>query len=90
MPIYAAVFSPDATIIALAQGPVITLWDVETNVLLKVLDNTAISDARQVSFVGSESRYLMAGGRSSGVAVWDLLSCEGTASINVRKGIADC
>jgi len=71
MAIHAAAFSPDGTIVALVHGPVVTLWDVESNVLLKVLDA-----GRQVDkclFVGD--RYLVAGG--AGLVVWDLLSCEG-------------
>lgn len=71
MPIHAASFSPDGTIVVLVHGPVISLWDVETNILLKVLDA-----GRQVDkclFVGD--RYLVAAG--AGLVVWDLLSCEG-------------
>ena len=71
MAIHAAAFSPDGTIVALVHGPVVTLWDVESNVLLKVLDA-----GRQVDkclFVGD--RYLVAAG--AGLVVWDLLSCEG-------------
>jgi hypothetical protein len=71
MQIHAAAFSPDGTIVVLVHGPVVTLWDVESNVLLKVLDA-----GRQVDkclFVGD--RYLVAAG--AGLVVWDLLSCEG-------------
>ena len=74
MQIHAAAFSPDGTIIVLVHGPVVTLWDVESNVLLKVLDA-----GRQVDkclFVGD--RYLVAAG--AGLVVWDLLSCEGKSS----------
>jgi NET1-associated nuclear protein 1 (U3 small nucleolar RNA-associated protein 17) len=75
MPIHAASFSPDGTIVVLVHGPVITLWDVESNVLLKVLDA-----GRQVDkclFIGD--RYLVAAG--AGLVVWDLLSCEVVWSI---------
>jgi NET1-associated nuclear protein 1 (U3 small nucleolar RNA-associated protein 17) len=74
MQIHAAAFSPDGTIVVLVHGPVVTLWDVESNVLLKVLDA-----GRQVDkclFVGD--RYLVFAG--AGLVVWDLLSCEGKFS----------
>jgi NET1-associated nuclear protein 1 (U3 small nucleolar RNA-associated protein 17) len=76
MPILDAVFSPDSTILALAHGSVITLWDVEKNVLLKALDG-GLSEVRQIGFVGDDGRYLAASAGSRGLAVWDLLSCEG-------------
>lgn len=76
MKILDAVFSPDSTILALAHGSVVTLWDVEKNVLLKALDG-ALSDVRQVGFVGNDGRYLAASAGSRGIAVWDLLSCDG-------------
>jgi NET1-associated nuclear protein 1 (U3 small nucleolar RNA-associated protein 17) len=70
MPIHAAAFSPDGTIVVLVHGPVVTLWDVESNVLLKVLDA-----GRQLSqCLCVVDRYLVAAG--TGVVVWDLLSCE--------------
>jgi len=83
MQIYAAAFSPDGTIIVLVHGPVVTLWDVESNVLLKVLDA-----GRQVDkclFVGD--RYLVAGG--AGLVVWDLLSCEGKSPYYLDLYIAN-
>ena len=76
LPIYDAVFSPDSTILALAHGSVITLWDVEKNVLLRALDG-ALKDVRQIGFVGEEGRFLVAAEATKGLAVWDLLSCEG-------------
>lgn len=69
-----AAFSPDATIIALAHGTVVTLWDTVNNVLLRALDSAI--DARKLVFAGSEGRYVVVGGAPRGVAVWDLLSCN--------------
>lgn len=83
MQIHAAAFSPDGTIVVLVHGPVVTLWDVESNVLLKVLDA-----GRQVDkclFVGD--RYLVAAGAC--LVVWDLLSCEGKSSYHLGMYIAD-
>jgi len=83
MPIYDAVFSPDSTILALAHGSVVTLWDVEKNVLLRALDG-ALKDVRQIGFVGEEGRYLAAAEVAKGLAVWDLLSCEGELIATLR------
>ena len=88
MPIYAAVFALDSTIIAVAHGPVITLWDTDSNALLKVLDNVSIQDARKIAFIEPDGRYLVAAGGSSGLAVWDLLSCEGELQLR-RRDVLD-
>ncbi|WVQ78204.1 hypothetical protein IAT38_000287 [Cryptococcus sp. DSM 104549] len=76
LPITASAFSPDITILALAHGSVITLWDVESNILLKVLDGGAGVDLKKVAFVGGEGRWLVGSGEKEGIVVWDLLSCE--------------
>jgi NET1-associated nuclear protein 1 (U3 small nucleolar RNA-associated protein 17) len=76
MPIHDASFSPDGTLVALAHGSVVSLWDTESNALLRTLDGGAISDVRKLAFVGAEGRYLVGSG-SKGFVVWDLLSCEG-------------
>ena len=73
---HTAAFSSDGTILAFAHGLVVTLWDVETNVLLKVLDATQVNVSKVV-FVGAEGRYLVGAGATKGLTVWDLLSCEG-------------
>lgn len=85
MPIHAAAFSSDATIVALAHGAVVTLWDVDSNILLKVLEDASVSDAHKVAFVGPEGQYLVAAGKRSGIAVWDLLSCGGGPSTLAKK-----
>ncbi|ORX39739.1 WD40-repeat-containing domain protein [Kockovaella imperatae] len=74
MPIYAACFSPDATIVALAHGSVLSLWDAQTDVLLKTLSGPL--ETRQMSFITSDGRYLATAGFRSGLSVWDLLSCQ--------------
>ncbi|WVW83264.1 hypothetical protein I302_105283 [Kwoniella bestiolae CBS 10118] len=76
MPICDSAFSPDGTIVALAHGSVVTLWDVESNVLLKVFDTPSGLDIKKTGFVGDEGRYLVGAGQDTGVIVWDLLSCE--------------
>jgi len=73
LPVHAAAFSPDATLVALAHGSAVTLWDTQSNLLIRALDAV---DARKVAFTSSEGRYLVAGGAHKGVSVWDLLSCQ--------------
>ena len=72
LPILDAAFSPDATIVALAHGRVVSLWDVATNALLRVLDGIF----SRIGFVG-EGRYLVGADQNIGLGVWDLLSCKG-------------
>ncbi|WVQ70239.1 uncharacterized protein L199_008465 [Kwoniella botswanensis] len=81
MPISDSAFSPDGTIVVLAHGSVVTLWDVESNVLLKVFDPPSGIDVKKTGFVGDEGRYLIGAGEDHGVIVWDLLSCEVAWSI---------
>nr|XP_018263992.1 uncharacterized protein I303_03870 [Kwoniella dejecticola CBS 10117]OBR86150.1 hypothetical protein I303_03870 [Kwoniella dejecticola CBS 10117] len=76
LPIFDSAFSPDGTIVVLAHGSVVTLWDVESNVLLKVFDTSSGSDVTQIGFVGQEGRYLVGTGQAQGIIVWDLLSCD--------------
>lgn len=84
LPIYAAAISPDSTIVALTHGDVITLWDLATNALLSTLDSSAF-DVHHLVFVGNEGRSLAAAGKGSGVALWDLLSCECAWSAPTQK-----
>ncbi|ODO03476.1 NET1-associated nuclear protein 1 (U3 small nucleolar RNA-associated protein 17) [Cryptococcus wingfieldii CBS 7118] len=68
--------SADASILALCHSSVVTLWDIASNILLKVLDVPAGVDARTVEFVGKEGRWLVGAGSTEGLVSWDLLSCE--------------
>ncbi|ORY22761.1 hypothetical protein BCR39DRAFT_550862 [Naematelia encephala] len=70
-----AAFSPDATIVALGHGVLISLWDVESNILLQTLDASVLGDVKRLGFIGNEGRHLVASG-DKGLAAWDLLSCE--------------
>ncbi|WVO12741.1 hypothetical protein L204_100349 [Cryptococcus depauperatus] len=73
--IHSSAFSPDASILALSHGDVVTLWDVENNSLLKVLDCGLDTVVMNIGFVGAEGRYLVGTGKK-GAIVWDMLSCE--------------
>lgn len=80
--VYGAVFSPDATLVALAHGSVVTLWDTQSNLLLRALESGV--DARKVTFTSTEGRYLVTGGAQKGVAVYDLLSCNVLQSLPLQ------
>lgn len=80
MPVVSSAFSADGTIVALAHGSVISLWDTATCALLRTLVAGQVADLRHVIFVGKEGRYIVGAGRS-GLAVWDLLSCEGEITL---------
>lgn len=77
LPIFSSAISVDGSLLALAQGTVVTLWETSSNVLLKVFDTADIEGVRKVQFLGSEGRWLAFAGQARGVGVWDLLSCEG-------------
>jgi WD40 repeat protein len=88
LPVLDSAFSPDATIIALVHGSCVTLWDVESNQVLKTLDAGAGINLCRLAFKGAEGRFLVSTGQDRGVIVWDLLSCEG--EYYVRPKYASC
>jgi NET1-associated nuclear protein 1 (U3 small nucleolar RNA-associated protein 17) len=79
LPVHSAASSRDGTIVALAHGPVVSLWDTESNTLLKTLDADSI-DVNELLFVGDEGRYLIGAGK--GLTSWDLFSCEAVWTVN--------
>eukprot|EP01116_Phalansterium_solitarium_P023920 TRINITY_DN8595_c0_g1_i1.p1 TRINITY_DN8595_c0_g1~~TRINITY_DN8595_c0_g1_i1.p1 ORF type:complete len:1176 (+),score=463.09 TRINITY_DN8595_c0_g1_i1:143-3670(+) len=67
-------FSADGSLLAVAFGEVITLWNPATNVLLRELvAYPPTSEIRRVAFV-PKSGYLVASSRER-LYVWDLLTC---------------
>ncbi|KZO95924.1 WD40 repeat-like protein [Calocera viscosa TUFC12733] len=93
----ACAFSPDGSLLAVGQGPCVTLWDPKTNVMQRVLAGVATAVAEQVAFVGRDGRWVAvlesrpegASGkrkvRRNVLVLWDLLSC--TASWEYDLGI---
>ncbi|EJT99974.1 WD40 repeat-like protein, partial [Dacryopinax primogenitus] len=51
-------FSPDGSLLAIGQGPCVTLWDPVTNVMQRVLAGQGAAIVEQVEFVSSEGRWL--------------------------------
>ncbi|OQS03335.1 hypothetical protein THRCLA_04377 [Thraustotheca clavata] len=73
VPIGALAFSDDGSLLAVAYGPLLTLWDPQTNALRSVLSypKDAISD---LIFSGATTPYIVAR-TPSGIYVWSLLTC---------------
>lgn len=68
-----AVWSPDASLIAVAHGPSVTIWEPISNTLVS---NLACAEADTVSglcFLGASGRYL-ATYSGKDVITWDLLA----------------
>ncbi|OQR96978.1 hypothetical protein ACHHYP_12857 [Achlya hypogyna] len=68
----AVAFSDDGSLLAVAYGPLVTLWDPATNALRSVLAYPK-DDVLDVAFTGASSPFLVAR-TASGVYVWSLLT----------------
>ncbi|KAL7422218.1 NET1-associated nuclear protein 1 [Cryptotrichosporon argae] len=79
LPIHASAYAPDGTIVALAHGRAVTLWDSASNVILCALEGAV--DVRHALFV-NDGRHLVGAGHGRGLVVWDLLSCEVVRSLS--------
>ena len=75
-PIHAASWSPDASVLALAQGALVTIWDPATSVLRGSLSSPDVPSIHKVTFAGLGGRYVVGAGARKGVAVWDLVAGE--------------
>ncbi|KAL7417577.1 hypothetical protein BDY24DRAFT_437908 [Mrakia frigida] len=78
LPIHDSTWAPDASLLALAQGSVVTLWDPLTSVLRGTLScsefaKTPKGSITKVEFVGEDGRWLVGTGAKKGVVVWDLV-----------------
>jgi NET1-associated nuclear protein 1 (U3 small nucleolar RNA-associated protein 17) len=76
LPITSASFSADSSLLILAHADVVTLWDTQSNVMLRILDGP-IRDIDIVAFVGDSGRWIVAAGLKGGLCVWDLLATDG-------------
>jgi len=77
-PITAASFSPDGTLIVIAQDSLLTLWSTSTNALVRTLESADVRVIAQTLFLGTSGRYVVVRGdreRGGGLVLWDLLSC---------------
>ena len=78
-----ASFSSDGSILAVAYGQVVTLWDPYSNSLHAVLTYppSALHPIIQIEFL-KKSPHLAARSDSH-VYVWDLMTCQGIFSFNI-------
>ncbi len=70
-------WSPDGSLVAVAFGPYVTLWDSLSNTLLDTLTCAEVPLVLDLCFVGRDGRQLAAVG-SRGVLLWDLISRSST------------
>ncbi|KAG8956137.1 hypothetical protein FRC03_010903 [Tulasnella sp. 419] len=69
-------FSPDGSLLAVAQGMFITLWDASSNVLVRALTTMATKSISSFAFLGNAGRYIAASGADQ-IIVWDLVTSKG-------------
>ncbi|KAF8323320.1 WD40 repeat-like protein [Clavulina sp. PMI_390] len=78
-----AVWSPDASLIAVAHGPSVTLWEPISNILIQSLACAEAETILNVCFLGASGRYL-ATYSGSDIITWDLLSNTIVWSYRIR------
>ncbi|KAG8938511.1 hypothetical protein FRC00_014729, partial [Tulasnella sp. 408] len=66
-------FSPDGSVLAVAHGSYVTLWDGQTHALLYAMSSLPFRKVKTVHFVGTNGRYLVVSGDSKDAIVWDVL-----------------
>lgn len=71
----AARWSPDGSILAVAQGPFLTLWEPVSNSLIAALSCPEVKAAQQLEFVGRQGRYVAVGSGTT-LIIWDLVRGE--------------
>lgn len=74
-PITAVAFAADGSLLAVAYGHLLTLWDVATNALRHVISSADGSAIQDVAFLGKTSPYVVLTTREQ-VQVWNLLRLE--------------
>lgn len=79
-------FSPDGSVLAVAHGPYITLWDGQTHALLYAVSSLPFRKVNTVHFVGTNGRYVVVSGDSKDLIVWDVLKNKGSfEQTNLRQ-----
>lgn len=66
-------WAPDGSLLAVSQGPFITLWDPHTLVMQAHLSSPDLKQVSSSLFVGHKGRYLSALGSQARLFVWDLV-----------------
>lgn len=71
---HAAVWAPDGSLLAIAQGMFVTLWDPQTLVMQARLASPELRDVRACIFTGRKGRFIAALGMNAQLLIWDLVS----------------
>lgn len=87
LPIRDSAWAPDASLLALAHGSVVSVWDPITSELRGSLASPRSRPITRVSFVGGEGRWVVGTGERKGVVVWDLL--KGTVAWSDDHRVVD-
>lgn len=74
-----ASWSNDASLLAVAAGAFVLIYDSATNVLLQVMTASECSRVSSVHFLGSSGRFLAVAGEKD-LVLWDLVSQTSTPS----------
>lgn len=85
--ITATSFSSDGSLLAVAYGHLLTLWDVATNALKQVISSADGQPISSISFTGVASPYVILT-TSTQVQVWNLLQLELWWRYDVPEGSA--
>jgi NET1-associated nuclear protein 1 (U3 small nucleolar RNA-associated protein 17) len=71
-----ASWAPDGSLLAVAHGPYVTIWDPVTHTLRQALTCPQVSLVSQAIFVGKGGRYIASIGHEASV-LWDLVAMTG-------------
>ncbi|KAG8822073.1 hypothetical protein FRC19_006752 [Serendipita sp. 401] len=81
-----ALWSPDGTVLAVAQTSCVTLWTVKTNTMFATLTSGEINPINRMAFTGRNGRYVCVATHSA-FALFDLLRIEVAYTFKSRQGI---
>ncbi|CEG49669.1 WD40 repeat protein [Plasmopara halstedii] len=84
-PITALAFARDGSLLAVAYGNKLTLWDITTHALRRVIPSADGNTIKQIVFLGTSSPYVVIV-TTNQVQVWNLLSLTMLWRYTVPKG----
>ncbi|KIY51320.1 WD40 repeat-like protein [Fistulina hepatica ATCC 64428] len=80
-------WSPDGSLLAIAAGPSVYIYDPITNLCKRTISTPSLPDIRYVHFIGQSGRLLVAAGARD-VVLWDLVTQSIHAHHQLLGGIA--
>ena len=79
------VCSPDGSLLAVAYGGHVVVYELSTNVPRVVLTCPELKEVLHVTFVGKSGRYIAAANRRA-IVLWDLVTTNGELYLSVFAG----